>query len=72
MNSIDRSLLLEVCELMTEADAHDVKTWIFCYETSEPDSPNQRRYERLLRDFVARKHLVSIEPLNRGYADPLT
>jgi hypothetical protein len=49
---VDRTLIADARRLITGANVHFVKTWIFCYEMSEPSSPRRRRYEALLRDFV--------------------
>jgi hypothetical protein len=58
MSGIDHSLLYEARQFTTGATVHHIKTWIFCYETSEPDSPRRKRYEQLLREFVATKKLI--------------
>ena len=51
MTGIDHSLVYNAGKFITGANAHSVKTWIFCYE----NLPEGRRdlYEKLLRDFVA-------------------
>jgi hypothetical protein len=53
MGHLDHSLIYRARKFINAATVHRVKTWIFCYETAQPDSPQQRRYERLLREFVA-------------------
>ena len=58
MSGIDHSLLYEARKFTTAANVHYVKPWIFCYETSEPDSPRRKRFEQLLREFVATKRLT--------------
>jgi hypothetical protein len=52
MRGIDHSLLHQARKLVTGADVHRLKTWIFCYEISEPGSSHRKRYEKLLRKFV--------------------
>jgi hypothetical protein len=52
MQTIDYSLVHRARKLMTGANVHRIKTWIFCYENSEPNSPNQEHYEKLLREFL--------------------
>lgn len=49
---IDNHLISRARRFITGANVHFVKTLIFCYESSLPDSPRRRRYESLLRDFV--------------------
>ena len=49
---LDHSLLYQVRKFITAANVHRVKTWMFCYRTSAPDSEPGRRYEKLLREFV--------------------
>ena len=72
MSDLDHSLLCQARKFVTGANVHYVKTWIFCYETSAPDSPRRQRYDKLLREFVAEKNLslaVRIQAnlaLNRG------
>jgi hypothetical protein len=58
MQSLDHSLLHEARKFVTAANVHCVKTWIFCYEISEPNSPSRQRYEKLLREFVNTKRLL--------------
>ena len=54
---LDHNLVQQVQRLINGANVHNVKTWIFCYETSLPSSPRREQYERLLRDFVLSKCL---------------
>ena len=49
---IDNHLISLARRFITGANVHFVKTWIFCYESSMPDTPRRKRYECLLRDFV--------------------
>jgi hypothetical protein len=58
MAEIDHSLIHEARKFITAANAHRVKTWIFCYETVAPDLPHRKIYEQLLREFVARKRVL--------------
>jgi hypothetical protein len=58
MPSLDHALLHETRKFITAANVHRVKTWIFCYETSEPNSSQRERYERLLREFVNTRRLT--------------
>ena len=58
-STIDRDLIRQAHHFINGANAHDVRTWIYCYELSAPGSPRQRKYEALLRGFVARKHASS-------------
>ena len=51
-NELDLSLIHEVRRLMDGANIHRVKTWLFCYENSEPNSKIRQSYEQLLRNFV--------------------
>jgi len=55
MSKRDVVLVNDASEFITAANVHDVRTWIFCYETLPPGSLHQKRYEQLLRDFVAQK-----------------
>jgi hypothetical protein len=57
MRSIDYSLLHQARKLITGANVHHVKNWIFCYEMSKPGSPQRKYYEKLLRVFVNTKNL---------------
>ena len=56
--ALDHCLIYQARKFITGANVHDVKTWIFCYETSLPDSPNRTRYEKLLREFVGRRTIL--------------
>ena len=58
MSNVDHSLIYGAQKFITAANVHSVNTWIFCYEKSEPDSPRQKRYEQLLREFVATNTLT--------------
>jgi hypothetical protein len=61
MAGLDRCLLPDARRFITGANVHLVKTWIFCYETSIQDSPRRKRYEQLIREFVAmEKRLLGI------------
>ncbi len=53
MSELDRSLIYQTRKFITAANVHSVKTWMFCYEMSMPGTTTRRRYEKLLRDFVA-------------------
>lgn len=58
MSDLDHSLVYEAQKLVNAENVHRVRTWIFCYETSMPDSPHRRRYEKLLRDLVATRRVL--------------
>jgi predicted acyltransferase (DUF342 family) len=58
MADLDHSLIHQARQWITGANVHYVKTWLFCYETSNPDSARRERYEKLLRDFVTSKKLI--------------
>jgi hypothetical protein len=58
MRGLDHSLLHQARNLVTGANVHRLKTWIFCYETSKPRSLRRKRYEKLLRTFVNTKNLT--------------
>ena len=60
---LDHNLLQQVQRLISGANVHDVKTWIFCYETSLPSSPRREQYERLLREWESLAVLTLIEEL---------
>jgi hypothetical protein len=49
---LDLDLVFHARRFIDGANVHYVKTWIYCYEMSLPDSPRRERYETLLRDFV--------------------
>ena len=55
----DVHLIMQARKLITGANVHIIRTWIFCYETSKPDSARQARYEALLRDFVVSRSLLN-------------
>lgn len=57
MNSVDHSLIHRARQFITGENVHQVNTWIFCYEMAH-DSPCQKRYEELLREFVTTKNLM--------------
>jgi len=52
---VDRDLISQARRFINAANVHYVRTWIYCYELSGPDSPRRERYEALLRDFVKSK-----------------
>ena len=56
---VDRDLISQARRFINGANVHYVKTWIYCYELSLPNSPRRQRYEALLRDFVKSKTLLS-------------
>ena len=58
MPELDRSLIYQARKFITGANVHCVKTWIFCYETSKPQTSTRGRYESLLREFVASNNLL--------------
>lgn len=58
MQHPDHSLIYQARKFITAENVHRLNTWIFCYETSQQDSPRQVRYERLLREFVATRNLM--------------
>jgi hypothetical protein len=62
----DEELVASARRLITGANVHCVKTWIYCYEVSRPESAEQARYEQLLRDFV-RSH-ISLSGLKHSVA----
>ena len=62
MTAIDHTLLFQARKLMNGANAHRIKTLIFCYEASLPDSDMRKHYERLLRKFVAAEQETHCKP----------
>ena len=60
MPELDRDLILQAGKYITGANVHHVKTWIFCYETSQPGTPRSLRYEVLLRDFVSSNRQITL------------
>jgi hypothetical protein len=58
MFEVDRALIAQARRYINGANVHYVKSWIFCYEMSLPNSPRRQRYEALLRDFVRSKALL--------------
>ena len=57
MTSIDHSLIYQARKFIDAANVHCVNTWLFCYQRL-PDAACRRRYEKLLRDFVAAQNLT--------------
>jgi hypothetical protein len=57
MSSIDHLLIYQARKFINAANVHRVNTWLFCYQSS-PDASRRKRYEELLRDFVATKNLT--------------
>ena len=68
MHSLNRSLICKAQKFITAENVHRVKTWIFCYEASEPESPRRRRYEQLLREFVTTKNLMAAARIQAKFA----
>jgi hypothetical protein len=58
MSGLDYSLIHEAQRYITGDNVHYVNTWIFCYQTSMPDSAQRERYGKLLREFVVTKRLT--------------
>jgi hypothetical protein len=56
---LDRELVAQARRYIDGANVHYIKTWIFCYEESLPNSASRERYEALLRDFVRSKALLA-------------
>jgi hypothetical protein len=56
MPNVDYSLIYQARKFITGENVHNVNTWIFCYENSQP--PCQMRYEQLLRQFVGTNSLL--------------
>jgi hypothetical protein len=56
MPNVDYSLIYQAQKFITAENVHNVNTWIFCYEKSQPS--RQMRYEQLLREFVATNNLL--------------
>lgn len=57
---VDRELIYQARRFINGANVHYVKSWIFCYEMSLPNSPRRERYEALLRDFVKSKTILQM------------
>jgi hypothetical protein len=57
---IDNELISEARRLIAGTNVHGIRTSIFYNETL-PDSPRRKRYEKVLRDFVA-----SVKPAQTG------
>lgn len=55
---LDHSLIFHARKFINAENVHRVNTWIFCYQMSIPESVRQKRYEKLLRDFVTTKNLM--------------
>jgi len=58
MCSLDRVLVYEARKLITAANVHYVDTWILCFQILTPGTLHQKRYEQLLRKFIATKRLM--------------
>ena len=58
MSGLDHALVYEARKFVTAENVHRLKTWIFCYETTAPNSSRHKRYEELLREFVATKRIL--------------
>jgi len=52
-SGLDHSLIYQARKFVDGANLHYVNTWIFCYETSDPNSERHTQFEQLLREFVA-------------------
>jgi hypothetical protein len=71
MTSIDHSLIYQARKFINAANVHCVNTWLFCYQRL-PDVSRRKRYEELLRDFVAAQNLTLLarvpakQKLDRG------
>jgi hypothetical protein len=59
---LGRTLIHRARKLITGANVHRLKTWIFCYEHSVEGSETRLRYEQLLRTFVAAEHSKCAAP----------
>jgi hypothetical protein len=57
MSRLDHSLIHDARKFINGANVHNVRTWIFCYEISEPNSSERERYKKLLREFVGTERL---------------
>jgi hypothetical protein len=57
MQEIDYSLIQEAQKYIDGGNNHRVNTWIFCYEFTRR-SGTRKRYEKLLRGFVAKGRLL--------------
>jgi len=53
MPNLDHSLIHRVHGCMRGDHVHRVRTWLFLYEKSSPDSGDRLFYECLLRNYVA-------------------
>jgi hypothetical protein len=54
----DQTLLYRVRQFINGANVHSVRTLIFLYEHSKPESPDSGKYELVLRKFVASREKV--------------
>jgi len=50
--AVDHTLIQQAQRLITGANVHRVKTWLFCYEWSQEGSTERAYYERRLREFI--------------------
>jgi len=57
MIGLDHALICRARKDIDGANVHRIKAWIFCYEMSAEGSKARKRYEGLLRSFVASKDL---------------
>jgi hypothetical protein len=55
---LDHALLHRARRSVDGANAHFLKTLIFCYETAETRSPQKRRYELALRQYIVSTDLM--------------
>ena len=55
---VDVQLIRQANRLITAANVHTVKMWIYCYEHSDSSSPRRIQFENLLRDFVKTQRRV--------------
>jgi hypothetical protein len=49
---VDPKLIFDVERRVNAANVHQVKTWLFCYQLSKPNTPRRKFYENLLRHFA--------------------
>ena len=59
-NEVDRNLIHDAQMFFDSANVHQVRAWIFCYETSLPNSPSREWYEKVLRNFVGTRHQTAV------------
>jgi hypothetical protein len=50
--ALDLQLILDVQRRVHAANVHRVNIWLFCYKTSQINTPRRRIYEKILRDFA--------------------